>query len=70
MGPKGRVMLSSKNEAKNLTEFRGAVNFNIDELYADFKIACEEVIARNYPTADKMNRPRIFINATIPIRKG
>lgn len=70
MGPKGRVMLSSKDEAKNLTEFRGAVNFHIDELYADFKIACEEVIARNYPTEDKMNKPRIFINATIPIRKG
>jgi hypothetical protein len=70
MAPKGRISLSSKDEAKNLTEFYGAVNFHIDELYADFRAACEEVIAKTYPYGDKMSRPRIFINLTIPIRKG
>lgn len=69
LGPKGGVTLSSKDEAKNLTEFKGAINFHINDLFVDFKTACEEVINREFPTGNKMNKPRIFINVIIPIRK-
>jgi hypothetical protein len=69
LGPKARISLSSKDEAKNLTEFCDTLNFHIDELYLDFKKACEEVIARDFPKEDKMNRPRIFINAVVPLKE-
>ncbi len=68
MAPKSKVSLSSADEAKNLTEFCGMVNFHIDELYEDFKGACEEVIAMEFPAENKMSKPRIFINAVIPIQ--
>lgn len=70
MAPKSKISLSSADEAKNLTEFRGTVNFHIDELFDDFKGACEELINMEFPAEDKMSKPRIFINSVIPIIKN
>jgi hypothetical protein len=65
--PNGKVTLShGSREMANLVENNGIVNFNIDELYQDFKAACEEIIAMNFSDpANKMNLPRIWITITI-----
>jgi len=43
----------------------GNINFNADELYEDFKLACEFVIGQTYPNPNKMNEAKVFIQATI-----
>ena len=42
-----------------LETMRGKVNFNIDELYADFKFACQDVMSRTYPVQNKMNSRKL-----------
>lgn len=69
LAPKGTISLSHGNE--DPTKFNGQsgkVNFNIDELYDDFKLACQDVIARNYSEPNKMNRPKAGINCFITIK--
>jgi|GEM_PF-838608 hypothetical protein len=66
--PKGTISLShGKNEDKDLSERNGMVNFNAEELYANFKIACEDVINRSFSNPNKMNDAKIWINATVLI---
>jgi hypothetical protein len=67
LAPKAKVSLSHGKEDKNLNEKNGIVNFNIDELYIDFKLACEDVISRTFPNPNKMNGVKAFINCEILI---
>jgi len=64
--PGDNVALSHGTEEKpNIIAQTGEINFNADELYADFKNACEEVINMNFPTPNKMHEAKIFINCTL-----
>ncbi len=63
LAPTGIITLSHGDREEKTTYVKGAkLNFNIDELYTDFKIACEDVIGRNYSEPNKMNRSKIAIN--------
>ena len=55
------VTLSSKNESGNLTILNNRLNLKIEDLYADFKNACLEVINRNFALTDKMNTPYLEV---------
>lgn len=52
--PKYKITLSSKNEMPNLATSGDRVNLKCEDFYADFKQACEEVIAMDFPDGDKM----------------
>ena len=69
--PKANVSLShGTNESANLDERKGVVNFNADELYVDFKSACEEVINMDFPKSNKMNFPKLYINLTLNLEEN
>lgn len=55
--PKGPVTLSSKDELANLVEHNGKINLRCEDLYTDFKGACEEVIAMTSFSNNKMYLP-------------
>ena len=59
--PKFQVTLSSKNEAPNLGIFNNRLNLKIEDLYQDFKSACNEVINKNFANNDKMNSPYLQV---------
>lgn len=64
--PKDNVSLSHGTEEKpTIITQSGEINFNADELYNDFKIACEEVINMSFTSPNKMNEAKIFINCTL-----
>lgn len=63
LSPKNKISLSSgSDQNKNLSEAGGKVNINISDLYIDFKLACEDVINREFLEPNKMNRAKAFIN--------
>lgn len=64
--PKDNVSLSHGTEEKP-TSFgqKGEINFNADELFEDFKSACEEVINMSFTQPNKMNEAKLFINCTL-----
>jgi hypothetical protein len=53
--PKHQITLSSKNEMSHLTIWGDRLNLRCEDFYLDFKLACEEVISKTFPTSDKMN---------------
>lgn len=65
--PKDNISLShGAEEMANLVEQNDVINFNADELYEDFKAACEEVINMDFTnTPNKMNIAKIYINCTL-----
>ena len=70
LAPKGKVSLSHGNEERtNFNNHSGRVNFNIDELYIDFKLACQDVMSRTFPEPNKVNRPKAGINCTIILKE-
>ena len=68
LAPKESLSLSHGNEQK--TSFNGQsgmVNLNIDELYVDFKLACEDIIGKKFKEPNKMNRAKLNINCTVHV---
>jgi hypothetical protein len=66
--PKGNVSLSHGTEEKpTIIGQTGEINFNADELFEDFKAACEEVINMTFTQPNKMNEAKIFINCTLTL---
>ena len=65
--PKDNISLShGTEEMANLVEQNDVINFNADELYEDFKTACEEVINMDFTNPpNKMNVAKIYINCTL-----
>lgn len=64
--PKDNISLSHGTEEKpTILGQTGEINFNADELYEDFKSACEEVINMNFAQPNKMNEAKIYINCTL-----
>jgi len=65
--PGANVSLSHGTEEKpNIIGQTGEINFNADEVYADFKAACEEVINMEFTNPpNKMNVAKIYINCTL-----
>ena len=65
--PKGNISLShGTQEMANLVERNNIINFNADELFVDFKAACEEVINMDFINPpNKMNVAKIYINCTL-----
>ncbi|MBI3510737.1 MAG: hypothetical protein HY064_08735 [Bacteroidetes bacterium] len=64
--PGDNVSLSHGTDEKpTILEQTGEINFNADELYEDFKSACEEVINMNFEQPNKMNEAKIYINCTL-----
>ena len=60
--PKYQITLSSTDtEAPHMYEHNGRINLRCETFYDDFKRACEEVIAKVFPTEDKMSKPFIKI---------
>jgi hypothetical protein len=60
--PKYQITLSSTDaEAPHMYETNGRINLRCETFYDDFKKACEEVIAMDFSTADKMSKPFIMI---------
>ncbi len=63
--PKGKIALSSnrtENEEQHMTTLiNGAINLKCEEFYADFKKACEEVIAKTSFKSSKMNKPLLDV---------
>jgi len=68
--PKDKISLShGLHEQRNLVNTNGVINFNADELYQDFKSACEEVINMIFQELNKMNNAKLHINLTVNIEK-
>ena len=66
LAPKESLSLSHGNEQKTIFDKQtGMVNINIDEFYADFKLACEDVIGRKFEEPNKMNRAKLHINCIV-----
>jgi hypothetical protein len=65
--PKPGITLSSKNERAHLERHvlfgQHCINLRCEDFYADFKEACEWVIASISPeeSEDKMNKPFLFV---------
>lgn len=60
--PKGNLTLSSKDEMPHMQINGGRLNLKCEDFYEDFKLACLEVIDRNFPEInDKMNKDLLFI---------
>lgn len=60
--PKFQITLSSTDaEAPHMYEHNGRINLRCESFYEDFKRACEEVIAKVFPTNDKMSKPFIMV---------
>lgn len=59
--PDYAVTLSSKNELGNLIEHNGRINLKVEDLYHDFREACQDVISRNYPPKNKLNMPFLSV---------
>lgn len=56
--PKDTIRLSSKSEAEHLAEITSSqINLKCENFYADFKAACEEVIAMPSFQSKKMDKP-------------
>lgn len=63
--PTGGISLShGTKESPNIIGSTGPINLNADELYADFKAACEEVINMSFSDPNKMNVPKLYVNGT------
>lgn len=60
--PKDTLTLSSKLEAPHLHPMtQTSINLRCEDLYSDFKGACEEVIAMTTFPSGKMNRPLLSV---------
>lgn len=60
--PKDKITLSSTDaEAPHMYEHNGRINLRCETFYEDFKRACEEIIAKVFPTEDKMSKPFIMV---------
>lgn len=62
--PKPPISLSSlPNEAAHETKSHNGkiLNLKNPEFYADFKLACEEVLQMTFDSNDKMNKPILFV---------
>ena len=60
--PKDTLTLSSKNEAPHLHHMSATqINLRCENLYADFKSACEEVLAMTTFSSGKMSRPLLSV---------
>lgn len=55
VAPKIKITLSSKDQMGHLVEAGGRLNLKAEDFYNDFKLACEYVVNKIYPTGDKMN---------------
>jgi hypothetical protein len=55
ISPKAQITLSSKEEMPHLVETNGRLNLKVEDFYADFRDACNYLVAINYPAGDKMN---------------
>jgi hypothetical protein len=58
---KNTLSLSSGNEMGHLIEHNGKLNLKCENLYADFKTACEEVLAMTTFPSQKMSLPLLNI---------
>lgn len=68
LAPKEKLSLSHGNEQKTrFNEQSDMVNLNIDELYIDFKLACEDIIGKKFKEPNKMNRAKLNINCTVHV---
>ena len=68
--PKDNVSLSHGTEEKpTIIGQTGEINFNADELFEDFKAACEELINMPFVQPNKMNEEKIFINCTLTLNQ-
>ena len=61
--PKNKLTLSSKDEMPHLVEHdnENKLNLKCEDLYSDFKLACEEVINKTSFSSNKMTQPLIFV---------
>lgn len=62
VSPKLQVTLSSKDEMPHLFEHGNSVNLKVENLYGDFKAACNYVISLPFPPGDKMNDPFLEVS--------
>lgn len=59
--PKGKLALSSKDETAHLVFSTTQVNLKAEDLYADFKNACLEVIKMTTFASNKMDKPLLSV---------
>jgi len=59
--PKNKLTLSSKDEMEHLKEHNGKLNLKCEDLYSDFKLACEEVLQMTTFSSNKMTLPLLFV---------
>ena len=64
IAPKIKITLSSKDQMGHLVEAGGRLNLKAEDFYNDFKLACEHVINKTYPTGDKMNSDYLEVPGT------
>lgn len=62
--PKNTLTLSSKDEMAHLIEHSGKMNLKCEDMYLDFKSACEEVLSMTTFSSNKMELPLLFVPAT------
>lgn len=62
--PKNKLTLSSNGEMEHLKEHNGKLNLKCEDLYLDFKSACEEVLQMTTFSSNKMTRPLLFVPDT------
>lgn len=59
--PKNTLSLSSKSEMTHLVNHGNKVNLKCEDFYSDFKLACEEIIAKATFPSNKMNLPLLDV---------
>lgn len=55
ISPKLQITLSSKGELGHMIEHSGRLNLKVEDLYSDFKQACEYIIHMTFASEDKMS---------------
>ena len=64
--PDYEITLSSKDEAPHLQINAGRLNIKCEDFHVDFKDACNHVIRKHFPAADKMNQPFLHVPDAVP----
>jgi hypothetical protein len=64
VSPKYKITLSSKQERAHLVDSGGRLNLKVEDLYTDFRLACEHVIGMSFPRGDKMEKDFLEVPGT------
>jgi hypothetical protein len=59
--PKNKLTLSSKDEMEHLRKHNGKLNLKCEDLYSDFKSACEDVLNMTTFLSNKMILPLLYV---------